>query len=395
MPDREPVVCFGCYDYWNSNPGSPIQLMNAIGQRGHPVLWINSIGMNLPRLRRSGLGRRILMRLRSWARWLRPARPGFHVLAPIVLPLFGNPVIERLNDRWLVFQIRLAYRILGFRRPLNLVCMPSFAGAVARLPRSRLIYYYTDKYDAYRDIKDRDAIRARDQALFADADLVLCASQKIHAGLRDKRPGVHYLPHAVDAERFRRVLEADTTIPPDLADIPSPRIGYFGSLTDSNDIETIRYCAQSDPTLQFVLIGRVLSDFSAISELPNVHLLGFKSPEQIPLYGKYFDVAFMNWKLTEWIRHCSPVKTKEYLALGLPVVSVPIEELVERFADVVELAESGPDFLAAIHRALASDSPERRRERIERVRDESWSGRVEEIFALLNEDRRDEGRHDI
>jgi len=335
------------------------------------------------------------MRLRSWARWLRPARPGFHVLAPIVLPLFGNPVIERLNDRWLVFQIRLAYRILGFRRPLNLVCMPSFAGAVARQPRSRLIYYYTDKYDAYRDIKDRDAIRARDQALFADADLVLCASQKIHAGLRDKRPGVHYLPHAVDAERFRRVLEADTTIPPDLADIPSPRIGYFGSLTDSNDIETIRYCAQSDPTLQFVLIGRVLSDFSAISELPNVHLLGFKSPEQIPLYGKYFDVAFMNWKLTEWIRHCSPVKTKEYLALGLPVVSVPIEELVERFADVVELAESGPDFLAAIHRALASDSPERRRERIERVRDESWSGRVEEIFALLNEDRRDEGRHDI
>ncbi len=391
MPDRQPVVCFGCYDYWNSNPGSPVQIMNTIGKRGHPVLWINSIGMNLPRLRRRGLARRVLLRLRSWSRWLRSARPGFHVLSPVVLPLFGNRWIEKLNDQWLLWQIRLAYRILGFRRPLNLVCMPSFAGAVARLPRSEMIYYYTDKYDSYRDITAKAAIASRDEALFNSADLVLCASEKIYQGLKDKRSGVHYLPHAVDFDHFQAVLQQDTEMPDDLAHIPSPRIGYFGSLTDSNDIEMIHHCATRDPALQFVLIGRVLSDYSLIENLPNVHLLGFKPYAEIPLYGKYFDVAFMNWKMTEWIRHCSPVKTKEYLSLGLPVVSVPIEELATQFADVVLLADSGPTFLAAIHAALANDSPVLHQQRIDLVRNDSWTTRVEQIFDLVDKVGNDTG----
>ena len=51
---KETVVCFGCYDYWNSNPGSPVKIMDAIHDRGHRVLWINNIGMNMPRLRKSG-----------------------------------------------------------------------------------------------------------------------------------------------------------------------------------------------------------------------------------------------------------------------------------------------------------------------------------------------------
>ena len=161
MAKPGPVVCFGCYDYWNSNPGSPIQIMDAMHQRGHKVLWINSIGMNMPRLRKRGLLKRVGLKLRSWARWLRPHRQGFWVLAPIVLPLFGNRHIEKWNDRWLWLQIRLTYLLLGLRRPLAFVCMPTFAEVAAKLPREGLIYYYTDKYDAYRYISARESIQGR------------------------------------------------------------------------------------------------------------------------------------------------------------------------------------------------------------------------------------------
>lgn len=381
MAEPGPVVCFGCYDYWNSNPGSPVQIMDAIHRRGHKVLWINSIGMNMPRLRKSGLLKRVGLRLRSWARWLRPHRPGFWVLAPIVLPLFGNRHLEKWNDRWLWLQIRLAYLLLGLRRPLAFVCMPTFAGVAERLPREGLIYYYTDKYDAYRDISARASIQARDRRLLEIADVVLCASQPIIDSLPVARPHVHHLPHAVDFQRFQAALADDRAAPADIATIPRPRIGYFGSLTDSNDLEMIHHAAVNDPSLQFVLIGRVFGDYSRISELPNVHLLGFKPYAEIPHYGKHFDLGIMNWIMTEWIRHCSPVKTKEYLSLGLPVVSVPIEDVVRNYADVVSIAEDGPEFLAAIEHLLATDSPEKRQQRMDRVRDESWDRRVEEIFA--------------
>ncbi len=380
MDSQKPIVCFGCYDYWNSNPGSPIQITDAMHSAGHKVLWINNIGMNMPKIGKHGFTRRVFLKFKSWLRWLKPHRPGFYILSPIILPLFGNPTVEKLNEKWLLFQIKLAYIILGLKQPLAFVCMPSFGNVVGKLNHSGMIYYYTDKYDSYRDITAKASITDRDQLLFETADIVLCASQKITDSLKNKRSDVYYLPHAVDFRSFNSIMESDTTIPEDMANIPEPRIGYFGSLTDSNDLEVIRYAATEDPSLQFVLIGRVFGDYSIISELPNVHLLGFKPYSEIPLYGKYFNAGIMNWKMTEWIKHCSPVKTKEYLSLGLPVVSCPIEEVVNSYKGIVEIAETGPEFLSAIHKVLQDDSSELRQMRIDRMRNESWDMRVQEIF---------------
>ena len=385
MSRRPAILCFAGDNYWYSNPHSRFHMMRALHRRGHRVLWVNSIGMNMPKLRQRGVLKRIAMKLRSWARWLGKADDGFWVLTPIALPLFGNRFLERINSFWIGAQVRLASSLLRLGRPVIFASIPSFADIAVRLPHQGLIYYYSDKYVAYRDIRALEAIQARDRLLFETADLVLCASRKIHEGLADRRPGVVYFPHAVDFEHFHGVMDRETRLPEDLADVPSPRIGYFGSLTDSNDLEVVRYCAEKDPGMHFVLIGRVLGDFSSISGFPNVHLLGMKSYEEIPLYGKYFDAAIMNWKMTEWIRNSNPVKTKEYLSLGLPVVSVPIEELRREYEGMVELAEDGPAFLAALRRVLAEDSPELRRRRMERVKGESWDVRVDEMLRALEE----------
>ncbi len=386
MPERPPIVCYGSYDYWSGTRGSPLQLVEAAHRLGHPVLWINNIGMNMPRARRRrGLARRVWQRLRSWSRWLRTIRPGFHVLAPVALPLFGNKRLERWTDRWLRFQIRLVLRHLGFEDAVALVCIPSFGNVAPNLPHRALVYYYTDKYDAYRDITAHTAIQERDRRLLEAADLVLCASRLLEEEARRRHPAVIYFPHAVQEDMFRATLTAETVEPDDLAPIPHPRVGYFGSLTDSNDMSLVAYCARHDPSLQFVMIGRRLAAYPELAGLPNVHFLGPKQHEEIPLYGKYLDVGIMNWKMTDWIRHSSPVKTREYLALGLPVVSVPIAEVEMEYADLVTVAADGPSFLDAIHRALAQDDAAARDRRRERVRGDSWEQRVDLLFRSLEE----------
>lgn len=386
--EKADVVCFAGDDYWHSNPHSRYHIMHALHRQGRRVLWVNSIGMNLPSARRRGFARKVAQRLRSWSRPLREAAPDFWVLSPVALPLFGQRALAAWNDRWILAQVRAAYRRLDVRDPLVFAAIPSFARVVEALPCSGLIYYYSDKYDAYRDITAREAIRERDRRLLAAADAVFCASERVFEGLRGQRPHVYYLPHAVDFAHFNGALERETPVPPDLAAVPRPRIGYFGSLTDSNDLELIRHAATADPSLHFVLIGRVFGDYSAVDSLPNVHLLGFKPYAELPLYGKHFDVAFMSWKLTDWIRHSNPLKTKEYLSLGLPVVSVPIDELTRNWADVVRIAATGEEFLSAIHSALAENTPAARQRRIERVRGESWDARVAEMLALFEESRR-------
>ena len=385
MSDRQPVVCFAGDNYWFSNPHSRYHLMHALHRSGHPILWVNSIGMNLPKLRRSGFGKRVAMKLRSWARWLGKAEEGFHVLTPVALPLFGNRYLESLNDTWMTAQVRLAYALIGIRRPLVFASIPSFAGVVERLPRSGLIYYYSDKYEAYRDIGARGSIAAYDRRLFAGADAVFCASARVYEALVADRPGVYYLPHAVDFEHFNSILDNDSPIPGDLAAIPRPWVGYFGSITDSNDQEMIAHAAVHAPDIHFVMIGRVLGDYSSLRRLPNVHLLGFKTYRELPRYGKHFDAAFMCWKMTDWIQHSNPLKTKEYLSLGLPVVSVRIAELAREFSDLVHLVDDGPSFLAAVREALASDSAAAHDERIARVRGESWDARAAEMMSSYEE----------
>ncbi len=383
----ESFVCYGGYDYWYSNPGSPVQLMEAAHTRGHKVLWVNSIGMNMPRMRKSGFWKRVGLKLRSWSRWLKAAKPGFYVLSPIILPLFGNPALERMNEAWLAFQLRLAYRILGLKKPVVMVCLPSFAKVATDLDHSSLIYYLTDKFDAYRDLSARESMAKRDRLLKVKSDLLLCSSRKIQEDLAAFDGKVRYFPHAVDFDRFEAALADDAPEPADLAKVPHPRIGYFGSLTNANNLDIIRYCAEQDSSLHFVLIGRVMGDYTSVASLPNVHLLGMKDYAQIPVYGKHFDVGIMTWRMTEWIRYCSPVKTKEYLALGLPVVSVPIQELEKEYAGLVELAEDGPGFLAAIHRALAGDDDAVRMRRCDRVRGESWDKSFGDMLAMLKERR--------
>jgi len=385
MSDRQPVVCFAGDNYWFSNPHSRYHLMHALHRRGHPILWVNSIGMNLPKLRRSGFAKRVALKLRSWARWLGEAQTGFHILTPVALPLFGNRYLESFNDRWMTAQVKLAYRLLGIRRPLVFASIPSFAGVIERLPHSGLIYYFSDKYDAYRDITARDSIAAYDRRLFASADAVFCASARIYENLADKRPGVYYLPHAVDFEHFNSALSSDLPIPDDLAAVGQPRVGYFGSVTDSNDQEMIAYAAERAPDIHFVMIGRVFGDYSTLQRLPNVHFLGFKAYRELPHYGKHFAAAFMCWKMTDWIRHSNPLKTKEYLSLGLPVVSVRIAELEQQFDDLVHLVDDGPSFLAAVRKALATDSDSAHDERIARVQGESWDAKAEEMLSRYQE----------
>ena len=90
--------------------------------------------------------------------------------------------------------------------------------------------------------------------------------------------------------------------------------------------------------------------------------------------------------MTDWIRRSHPLKTREYLSLGIPVVSVAIEEVEREYEGIVSIAETPEEFLAAIRRELAEDTPEKRVQRIRCVQGESWDARVEEMIARFEQE---------
>lgn len=376
------VICFGPGDYHQFNPSCTTHIMRELHRRGLGVLWVNPIPIGLPSVRRSGGRRRIWMRLKSYARPVRQVAERFYTISPIVMPAAISRGEGGWNDWLAAAQVRMVQRMLRVRRPLLWFETPGAHFALERIPGTR-VYQLSDKYELSRYATPEVAARlARNSyELVQASDLVLCTARTYWRELQQMRPDVRYLPHAVDLDLFK---PADTPPPPDIADIPHPIIGYFGSLSSSNDLDMLTAAAERHADWSIVLIGNITGgDWEALLARPNVHHLGFKPLEQIPLYGRQFDVGVMNWVLDEWMHYVNPLKAREYLALGLPVVSVPIPEVVETLADLVYLADTPDMFVSQVERALAEDTPEKHNTRRSAVADHTWKNYVDFVLDQL------------
>ena len=128
----------------------------------------------------------------------------------------------------------------------------------------------------------------------------------------------------------------------------------------------------------FVLVGKQTTGLSAVRGLPNVHLLGQKRYTLLPAYCRGFDVGIIPFRTSDLTLRANPLKLREYLAAGLPVVSTPLPE-VARYGPLVHLAEGAPAFIQAIAAALGERSPALDRTRSSAMESESWEARVAEI----------------
>jgi len=205
-------------------------------------------------------------------------------------------------------------------------------------------------------------LRAREQELMSRADLVFTGGQSLYESKRDRHPRVHAFPSSVDVPHFARARAAQPD-PQDQAGLLRPRIGFFGVLDERLDIDLVRGVAEARPDWTFVFLGPIVKiQPSALPAAPNIHYLGPKTYDELPSYLSAWDVAILPFARNEATRFISPTKTPEYLAAGRPVVSTSIRDVVRPYGDqgLARIADSVPEFVAAIEAALTEDPSSRR-----------------------------------
>lgn len=393
MADRFDVICFG-EDWYKASYSSSRQISLRLAA-GSKLLWVNPLPVRLPSLSGSGerraFWRKLLQKIKTHLRILSRAKPGVWVLSPLYLPVFLDARADRVNGALLTAQVWLASRLLAVRNPLIFATATYYPLLVARrLKHRRFFYYYADKMRAFTDLPPVKAEKVRalyeyyDRSICAEADRIYCASKAIHedlVSLAGESARIDYLPHGVDFDHFHAGATGSLPVPAAMRDLPHPVVGYFGSLTNHNNKEILRRILVRHPDWSVVLIGRAVGDYSSFAQFPHFHLTGAVPYGELPAWAQVFDIGLMNWIETEWIASSFPVKAQEYLALGLPVVSVRIAEIAEQFGDLIRIASDEEEFVRLVEEELASDSEEKRRERIERVRTRDWRNLAERIAA--------------
>ncbi len=377
---RSDVVCFSIFDWWHHGHGhSDFQLMMRLAE-DRRVLLVNSIGMRMPTPGRSSrVMRRFARKARSTLKGLRtplPQLPQYHVFSPLILPAYGDSALSRKGAALVAFQVRAAMRRIRIVDPLYVITVPT-AWEVVRLLEPRVVIYNrSDKHSAFSEA-DTASIKAVEQTLLLQAHLVLYAS----SALREEEASIVgdralFLDHGIDLAHFG----APRPEPRDVSRIPRPRLGFLGELRDRViDFDLLAAVAKRIPDAQLILVGAASDDIGRVARLPNVHWLGFRDYSEIPAFAQALDVGLLPYRQTEWVRYVNPVKLKEYLACGLPVVSTDFPA-VRDWGSLIAIAGDTKGFVDRVRRILETPADVGHLEALARrrlVASCSWSNRVE------------------
>lgn len=376
------VLCFGGEDWWYHNRGHiDMQLMRRFARLG-TTIYINSIVMQKPKISQ---GKKFLQKLSRKAKsiltGLKKTDAGFWAYSPFSLPAYHLRFGRAVNDLLLRFQISAVAKKLSLHDPIVWVACPAACDVAIQLKKGPLVYQRTDRYEEYPNI-DCGIIRKYDRKLKTSADLTLFVNSYLYEQERSECKNALLIDHGVDYAMFA-TAEGDPYKPEDIVNIPGPIVGFFGAIDDhTSDIGFIEKVADLLPQMSFVFVGNASSDVSDLKSKRNVRLLGQKPYEQVPHYGKCFDVAIMAWRQNRWIEACNPIKLKEYLALGKPIVSTPFTEL-QKYRDVVYEAATPEEFAACIRKACSEDGPEATAKRRQKVAQDSWDHKAELVLETL------------
>lgn len=376
-------LCFGGQDWWYHNRGHfDFQLMRRFAKKG-TTLYINSLVIQKPKLSE---GRKFIEKLvrktKSIFRGLRKSDAGFWVYSPFLLPIHHITWMRPFNEKLLRFQLWFVMRKLDIRKPVVWVACPTACNVAANMEKSKLVYQRTDCFEAYPNV-DVNMITAYDRTLKAESDLTLFVSNTLYRQECGQCKKAIFLDHGVDFDMFASAVQVQEE-PLDIASVPKPIVGYFGALDEHKlDVDFIEKMADAQPEISFVFVGKASPVFSCLSEKKNVWLLGQKTYEQIPHYGKCFNVAMIPWRQNCWTKAANPIKVKEYLALGKPIVSTPVFSEIQKYSDVMYLADTPEEFAKCIEKALAEDNPERVAARSRKVQTSTWDSKAQIVLKEL------------
>lgn len=276
--------------------------------------------------------------------------PGITVMS---LPLQApgsriSSLVGAVNARRFAAAIQAEAARMGLNDPMVWCRLPVSVQTLECLAPRRAIYDVTDDYDFYALSKAELALtRTRERRLAARVDQVFTTTDELQTKLSGFTSSpVTRVPNGVDGMFFARPQGPDP-----LEGMPHPRIGFVGLVAPWMDFDLLARLAATWPN-RVVVVGPVKPEVEArFAAIPGLVHIGGVPHREVPSWLYAFDVCIQPHVINELRHRSDPLKVVEYLATGLPVVSVALRSL-ETMRPLVDLATTGDQFMNLVAHRL-------------------------------------------
>ncbi len=373
----ENIVCFA--KDWSEDPTSCNHVMRALS-RDHRVLWLNSVGARRPDFGSARDLRKMGTKVLGFLKGPREVEPHLWVYTPLVLPFPYSRAAVSVNRGILKLTVGIVRRALGMRDFQLWTFLPTTAAFVGSMGESLSVYYCTDEWSGFKHLSG-EPVGTMEQELCAKCDVVFTTSKPLLERKRAYNPETHLASHGVDYAHFASALEDATPVADEIASLARPILGFFGLIENWIDLDLLGYVAEHKPNWSIVLVGTLAVDVSSLTRYKNIHFLGRRPYASLPRFAKGFDIGICPFVSNELTRNINPIKLREYLSAGLPVVATGIPEASE-YRGASELVYGPAAFVTACEMALRNESLEVRRKRSQAMRGETWERKAAESLAI-------------
>jgi len=300
----------------------------------------------------------------------------FHVVNPRTIPAPRSQLARFIAKQILLLQLKPILNKADLHSPILWTSLPTAVDFAGSLNESALVYYCGDDFAGLAGV-DHDTVAKREAELCDKAHLIMASSQKLVDGFPSDN--TQLLTHGVDYQLF----STPTTRAIDLPDDGRNIAGFYGSISAWLDVQLLVETINKMPHWHFVFIGNAVIDISALEALENVTFLGQRDHSELPSYSQHWTASMLPFIDNAQIRACNPLKLKEYLAAGRPIISTSFPA-IDAYKGLVQVANSSDAMVEALtnaeHLQALPYFPDALRSQ---VTDKSWESRAQQVSDWL------------
>jgi glycosyltransferase involved in cell wall biosynthesis len=289
-------------------------------------------------------------------------------------PWFRSRFDRRLNRALLMHQLTAALRPLP-APPVAITTIPIVADLIGRLPALRWVYYCVDDFSAWPGL-DHAPLRRMEEELVKRADVLVAVSETLRQKLAGMGREPHLLTHGVDLDFWRSPNPAACV--PQLSGLERPLVVFWGVIDPRMDLRALERLAAGLERGTVVLAGPEEGLGPAALSLHRVVRLGPLPFDHLPVLAREASVLIMPYADLPVTRAIQPLKLKEYLATGKPVVVRDLPATRD-WADCADVVGSPEAFAEAVRLRLRTGLLAPQEKARARLAGESWAEKARQL----------------
>jgi glycosyltransferase involved in cell wall biosynthesis len=267
--------------------------------------------------------------------------------------------------------------------PVAITTLPIVADLVGQLPVAKWMYYCVDDFSVWPGY-DGKTMGAMERELVPKMHNTVAASEALAQGLRRLGANPTLITHGVDLSHWSCEPMQGHSELPEFEGLEGPYIVFWGVIDRRMDIEWVAGLsdalqAQNRPGT-IVLFGPQEDPDPRLRELPRVRLRNAVSFERLAHIAAHSSVLIMPYQDIPATRAMQPLKLKEYLASGLPVVVRDLPA-TRPWSDACDVCDGSEAFIRSVLMRLDSGASEEQKQARLRLNSESWKAKA----ALLEQ----------